>query len=198
MRKTNALMAICVITAMASSGVQAATVSAGSGLLDMSPGQSRMLEITVASDTAIFGYTLQLQITPQAGALGSLTFDATTSDWGDPGSLIPSAKRDPTFTDKKLVGTDLFATTNTSDLSAIIPVAGTNDTLLRAALLSSADASGYWTVSFVSGVTVLSDGNFQSIPANWGTATVFVPEPISLAVLAVGGLMVGVRRLRRS
>ena len=171
------------------------------GSIPMAPDSLMLFDLMVASDTPIFGYTLRLSITPEPGATGSVVLDATASDWGDPANLIEGAgeTRDPDFTLLKMAGddpNDLFATTNTEDLSTVLPVAGVNDLLLRAAVISSPDALGTWTIDFVGGVTVLSDGSFQSISATWGAATIFVPEPSCLAILACCSVLLARRRSR--
>jgi hypothetical protein len=188
------VLGLLVLGMIAPDNTAGAIVSIRPDSPTMLPDDSLTLEIAVDSSDAIFGYTLQLTLTPEASAEGTLSFDVGNSDWGDPVSLIEPTKRDATFTELKLNGDDLFANTNTSDLSAVVPVAGINDILLRATIVSSSDAYGWWTLSFVPGVSVLSDVNFRPIDAAWDTERIFVPEPATLAVLVSGSLLALRRR----
>ncbi len=149
------------------------------------------------SVTPLFGYSLQLEIVPLAGAIGSLTIDAAASSFFDSRNLITAAglMRDPVFSVLQSTPTGMFLSTNTSDLSTITAVPGLNDALAQIVFRASDDASGQFEVRFADG-TALSDGQgfavgFMSQPL---TISVVVPAPGVLALGAAGFVTASPRR----
>ncbi len=184
---------------------RAATVSAVAEPAQVTSGETAVVTVRVSSSVAIYGYTLRMRLTPEEGATGAVTFNAAESTFGDPEALIGEALRAENFTEIKLADSDLVVSTNTEDQSAVKP-ASKRDVLVRAALTTSADATGTWTLEFVSPVSVLADGSFEAIETEWGTATVAVTSPSSggcccgSAAPVLGALLIGATALvcRRS
>jgi len=163
------IFGVCLVgwAAMAT-GVQAATtVSFDAVPVQTQASQVMVVTVRVSSDAAIFGYTLRIDLTAEAGATGTVNFDVANCTYGDSEGLIGSALRDAAFSEIKLVDGDLLVSTNTSDLSAVMPVAGTNDVLASIVLTASADAAGTWTLGFVQPVSALSGADFGELEVTW-------------------------------
>ena len=140
--------------------------------------QVMVVTVRVSSDAAIFGYTLRIDLTPGAGATGTVSFDVGSCTYGGSEALIGSALRDAGFSEIKLIDGDLLVSTNTSDLSAVMPVAGTKDVLASIVLTASADAEGTWTLGFVQPVSALSGADFGELQVTWLGATLQI-SPVS-------------------
>lgn len=138
------------------------------------PGQTATLTVRVTSAEPVFGYTLRLKPVAHPGATGWLALRADAANWGGDQALIGPDLRDPTFSEIKMVGDDLVVSANTSDASAVTPVAGSGDVLVQATIESSNDASGTWQLECVRPTSVLSDTEFEAIPASWNVATLDV------------------------
>ncbi len=170
------VFAVGVVTG--SKGVLATpTVTIAAEPNPVTQGNGTLLTIRLSPETAIFGYTLQLHATRQDGSVGTVAFDPAGSDFGGGQALIPDSLRDGGFTSLTLMGNDLLCSTNTNNLSTVTPVVGTNDVLLRASLVASADAVGRWVIGVVRPPSVLGDPTGNEIPATWETATVEVVAP---------------------
>jgi hypothetical protein len=148
--------------------VQAATtVSFDTVPVQTQASQVMVVTARVSSDAAVFGYTVRISLTAGADATGTVSFDVANCTYGGSEALIGSALRDAGFSEIKLVDGDLLVSTNTSDLSAVLPVAGTNDGLASIVLTASADAAGTWTLGFVQPVSALSGADFEGLDVTW-------------------------------
>lgn len=184
------LFAAVLCLSLSASAWADAVVRVEPSAVGLQPGETVTVTVKVESDVPIFCYTLELKATPRPGATGSVSFDPNTSDWGDPQNLIVGGgkTRDPEFTILMPSGDDpnhLFVNTNTDDLSAVLPVEGVNDILVRVALTASQDAEGGWDIGFVDGVSVLGDDTFRPIPTTWQGTGLGVPALYTLDLTVV-------------
>jgi hypothetical protein len=163
----------------------------------LAPGGSGSALVTLSTDGSaphFFGYSLALLIVPDAGALGSASFDLEdlidesrtnlATDW----NLIAAypAPLDPFFTVVWPDGPNgVFINANIDlfdprapDFVTIVP--GVNDVLAEIVVDASADASGTFSI-VVGPATGLSDPNGFSIPYVWtvGKIVIDVTPPTS-------------------
>ena len=165
--------------------------------LDVLPGESVAgLALLDESVTPVFGYSLEIEIVPLEGSMGTLTVDTVATNFFDSRNLISQggAMRDAMFSVIQPTEVGVFISTNTADLSTVTAAPGVNDALAQVVFAASADAFGDFEVRFGSG-TALSDG--LGFPVEHATQTLtitVIPAPASIGLLLGAG---EIRRRRR-
>jgi len=165
--------------------------------------------------TPLFGYSLDIDIAPAAGATGAVSVDLSLTNFFDSMNLITAAgaTRDPLFSAISDTGDGgAFLSTNTADLSTVTASAGFNDVLAELVFTSTADASGDFTVS-LGPVSALSDAlgfpvafTFAPLTITVGAASPppppppgqIVPLPTPFALTLAGLTPVALLRRRRN
>lgn len=148
--------------------------------------------------TPLTGYTLDLDVTPLAGAVGSLTGNAGLSNFYPPRNLI---EKDPTETLHPLfsviapqVDGGLFVNAQSfSGLPVDLALPGYSDVLAQVYFNVPANALGSFQISLGS-ATTLFDGS-HAVPYDADVLNVeVVPEPTGWVVSALGTLLAARRR----
>jgi hypothetical protein len=168
------------------------TVEAGTnGIL---PGTTFDVLFTIhdQESTPLFGYSLDINIVPEAGASGLLSANIDLTNFFDSQNLITAAgaTRDPLFSD--IMGTNnggVFITTNAQSGETVLAEEGVNDVLAQVFFDVSADAFGEFTVELGPASTV-GTVDFEYVPH---TFTV-VPEPSTLFICLAGVAAIRKRR----
>lgn len=148
--------------------------------------------------TPLFGYSLDINIVPLAGSVGTVDVDLLSTNFFDARNLITAGGRvrDPTFSDIIDTGDGgVFITTNTDDNSTVLPIVGVNDVLAEVVFSVSPDALGDFSIELGEG-SALSDGNAFPIDFTFTPGIISViPEPSSLSMLLfLGVYLLGRRR----
>lgn len=151
--------------------------------------------------TPVIGYSLEIDLTPVGTSFGTLTADASLSNFFDSQNLISAggAAIDPQFsTILDQGGGGIFVTAITEDLSAVLATKGVNDVLVQILFRASDDAAigDEFLIEF--GInTALSDSNAFPVPFEISSGLVrVVPEPMTacLILTAIGILTRKVRK----
>ena len=136
----------------------------------------RLLFVIDSAGIPFFGYSLDIDIAPVGPTTGSLVPNVSLTNFFDAQNLITAggATRDPLFSViQGAADGGVFASTNTSDASAILPVTGVNDVLIELVLDAGANASGEFRVEFGPG-TAFAGANGQPVPLALSSASVVV------------------------
>ena len=142
--------------------------------------------------TPLFGYSLDINIVPDADAVGILSANIDLTNFFDDQNLITAggAIRDPIFSDIMGVGDGgVFITANTQDGSTVLAVLGVNDVLAQVFFDVSPDAFGDFTIE-LGPASAIGTADFDFTPR---TFTV-VPEPSTLLLCLAGVAVVRWRR----
>jgi len=158
--------------------------------------------------TPLLSYTLDVNIVPQSGSMGTVPANVPATNFFDARNLITAggAMRDPFFSVIQDNGNGgVSVTTITSDLSTVQAVDNVNDVLAQVLFDVPQDALGDFSIELASG-SVLVDGNAASVPFAFTPGTIHVMNPIpavsewSMMVLALlvvtAGCLVFVKRAR--
>lgn len=148
------------------------------------------------STTALFGYSLAIEVTPIGGATGTLAVDLALTNFFDARNLITAAgsERDPVFSIILPTSDGAFISTNTADFSGVTAATGVNDVLAQVFFRASANATGSFEVRLATG-TALSDT--QGFPVDFSSSPIairVVPSPGVAVMMLPVALM---RRRRR-
>ena len=141
------------------------------------------------NSTPILSYTLDVNIVPQSGSMGTVTANVSMTNFYDVRNLITAggAMRDPFFSVIQDNGGGVSVTTITSDLSTVQAVVNVNDVLAQVFLDVPPDALGDFTIELASG-SVLVDGNAATVLFSFTPGTIRVTN--SIPALSEWGMMV--------
>ena len=140
--------------------------------------------------TPILSYTLDVNIVPQSGSLGTVTANVSATNFYDVRNLISAggAMRDPFFSViQDNGGGGVSVTTITSDLSTVQAVDKVNDVLAQVFFDVPQDALGDFSIELGSG-SVLVDGNAATVPFSFTPGTIRVTN--SIPAVSEWGMMV--------
>ena len=140
--------------------------------------------------TPILSYTLDVNIVPQSGSMGTVTANVSMTNFYDIRNLITAdgAVRDAFFSViQDNGGGGVSVTTITSDLSTVQAVDNVNDVLAEVFFDVPQNALGDFTIELASG-SVLVDGNAASIPFSFTPGTIQVSN--SIPAMSEWGTMV--------
>jgi hypothetical protein len=151
--------------------------------------------------TPILSYTLDVNIVPQSGSIGTVTANVAMTNFHDVRNLITAggAMRDPFFSmieDNDSGGVSI--TTITADFSTVVAVDNVNDVLAQVFFDVPPDALGDFTIA-LEAASILVDGNASPVPFAFTLGTIRVTNSIpavsewgmivlSLLVLAAGSV----------
>lgn len=127
--------------------------------------------------TPILGYSLDVQVIPKLGAIGSVAADVTATNFFDDRNLITAAgeTRDPFFSLIQDGGNGgIFINTITEDNSTVVAVDNVNDVLAEVFIQVSSDACGDFEL-VLGAASALSDGNAIAIPYSYTNGIVRLP-----------------------
>ncbi len=141
------------------------------------------------NDDPLVAYSLDLIAQPQSGAIGSMVGNASSSNFLAPFNVISQGggQLDPLLSFiVDTIGDGVFFNAVNEGFEPVMPAApGVNDGLALAAFDVSPGASGNFTIRL--GIaSVLVGETFTPVPFETRTLTVFVPEPGTLALVAMG------------
>jgi hypothetical protein len=213
LRRFLAMIAVTTLVLIGSSVVRADVINLGTGLSLNWTSSSDFLTIPLTnsapSGTQILaGWDLKLQIVPQAGATGTLSFNNSNTGIKYPANNVladpsPNVARNPSsgsVTQIQLDGVD-------DSGNNVVPASGTN---LVALSFNSAGASGDftlqavqnggstdWTDSLANGTAYGNAGNGATIVLGTIHVPSAAPEPASLMLGALSALGVAGYRWRR-
>lgn len=159
---------------------------------------SILFRISQAEPTPVFGYSLDIDVLAGPGSSGAIVVDIDFTNFFDEQNLITAGggTRDALASEIVANTSGVFISTNTDDLSSIIPVEGVNDVLAQVYFDISTDASGVFAIE-LGRASVLSDANGLPIEFDFTPASItVVPEPSTL-FLALLGIGILARRQRR-
>ena len=148
--------------------------------------------VTDSASEPLGGYTISLQITPQGGAVGDVSFTGATDV---PGELIDSTAG-PFFGDPN----GFVFITDVTDSGGTVPLA--DEGLFNLSFLIDANTEGVFDVSFLFTPpgSELQDGAGLPVTTDFmdGSITVTVPEPGTAVILLCGAIMLLIRRRQAS
>lgn len=181
MRNTIILASAALATSQAA---RAGTMLFEPGSTVYAAGGSGSVVIRLADVTApLFGYSLDLRISPAAGADGTIVADLARTHFFDSENLISAggATRDPLFSVILPTARGVFISSNTSDGSAVSAEPGVNDVLAELFFTISADAEGEFLID-LGPASVLSGpgGNpvaFEFTPLKFMVVGNVIPAP---------------------
>jgi len=176
---TNAPAAIAAVT----------TVTVPTFLMAKDSSEDFFLTLSADQPETLEGFTLIVNIVPQAGAVGSVEFTAVTEPAVDYVFAGNSAGFGGQVNTPTQAGA--FDTTNSGSVTFSMPPVNA----VMFTVQSSADAQGFWDLEIDTGTFAL-DGRGADASENLVNGMVEVPEPTTLSLLALGGLAL-VRRRRR-
>lgn len=164
---------------------------------------SLLARLSANNQIPLFGYSLNVDLTPSAGAIGDVIGDPTASNFYVQQNLITQGggTLHPVLSLILAPGDDgLFVNgVNHIPVPVSLSVPGVNDILAELVFDTSDDALGFFTFDLGPG-SVLSHVPNQEVPFDILTTQVEiipVPEPSTLAGLIFMGLFVGGRGLKR-
>lgn len=133
------------------------------------PGVTEYFMVRIeANTTPLFGYSLDIDIRPEAGATGSLWADVQLTNLYESENIITAggASLDPVFTVILDTGDGgVFISANTQDSSTVLAQAGVNDVLAQIWVRATVHATGLYTID-LGPATALSDAN--GFPVDYG------------------------------
>jgi len=164
------------------------------------PGQTvSVLFLLRDNTTPLVGYSLEVAAVADAGAVGSVTADVTSTNFFDVQNLITAcspaicptgAIRDPLFSviaDNGSGGVTID--TLTADFSTVLAVDGVNDVLAQVFFDVPLDALGDFTVQLGSSSTLI-DGNAVAVSFAFTPGTIRVLEPATVPTVSEWGMFV--------
>ena len=125
-----------------------------------------MLFLLQQNTTPLFGYSLDIDIVPAAGATGSVTVNVGLTNFFEVRNLITAggAELDPLFSVILDTGDGgVFVSANTADGSTVLAVDDVNDVLVEVFFEASPDAGGDFMIELGPG-SALSDGSGFAVP----------------------------------
>ncbi len=125
-----------------------------------------MLFLLRQNTTPLFGYSLDIDIVPAAGATGSVTVNVGLTNFFEVRNLITAggAVLDPLFSVILDTGDGgVFVSANTADGSTVLAVDDVNDVLVEVFFEASPDADGDFMIELGPG-SALSDGSGFAVP----------------------------------
>ena len=135
--------------------------------LQLCVGQTEsMLFLLRLNTTPLFGYSLDIDIVPAAGATGSVTVNVGLTNFFEVRNLITAggAELDPLFSVILDTGDGgVFVSANTADGSTVLAVDDVNDVLVQVFFEASPDAGGDFMIELGPG-SALSDGSGFAVP----------------------------------
>jgi len=126
--------------------------------------------------TGLFGYSLDVQFVPTAGAMDSVNADIDQTNFFDVQNLIIAggATMDPIFSVILDPGDGgVFVSANTDDGSTVMAVDDVNDVLAQVFFKACPNASGEFSI-VLGPASALSDGNGFPVPFTFTPATIVV------------------------
>lgn len=181
--------AVCALPLLAVGPAIAEIIQPEVNSLPVEPGETaRALYLLTENQTPLFGYSLELEVVPCPGATGSVTIDASATNFFDARNLITAAgqMRDPAFSTISERPFGAFVSTNVLGDQLVLAVPGVNDALAEVAFRASADATGKFEVRLRTG-TALSDGQGFAVPFESMILSInVVPTPMSTLLLLAG------------
>ncbi len=142
--------------------------------------------------TPLSSYTVDVDITPESGAVGTVTANAGFTNFFDQQNFITAsgATRDPFFSVIADNGTGgVSVTTNTDDFSTVQAVDDVNDVLAQVFFDVPLDAVGDFTIQLTSS-SALIDGNGASVSFTTTPGTIRVIDPATIPTVSEWGVIV--------
>ncbi|MCG8407756.1 MAG: hypothetical protein MI923_21360 [Phycisphaerales bacterium] len=178
--------------------VHAEVVSVESKSLTITQGQIISIIFRLDENTTpLLGYSLDIDVTPDINALGTIESDLMATNFFDSENLITAAGlvRDPIFSQIVDPGDGgVFITTNTADLSTVIAVSGVNDALAEVVFRAPEDALGRFIVD-LGPASFLSDENVNAVSFDYDPVTLnVIPEPQSSLLCCLVFAAIAARR----
>jgi len=182
-------VAVAALT-LCAQGANATAVFPESSSVQTAPGSTVSVKWFIQSDIPLLGYSLAIERqTPITRDFASVEIDAALTNFFDPQNLITAGgeTRDPLFSVINPDGSGgVFISTNTEDLSTVLPVPGVNNVLGEVVFNIGADAKGDWVFKLGS-ASALADENGSAVPFDAATLTIsIIPSPGSLLCILCG------------
>jgi hypothetical protein len=196
--QSHEVVAALIAVGFATHSGMAEVIRPDSSLIIVQPGESFSIRYLLAeSQTPLFGYSLDLNVSTDSRSVGSVSINADASSFFDQRNLFTAGglSRDPLTS---LILSDgfggVFVSSNASTWSSVTAETGVNDALAELVFEVSADAFGDFTFA-LGGGSVLSDRFGNSVGFSSESLTVrIVPAPGPTLALLLG---VAVARSRR-
>ncbi len=178
-------------TAQAVAGTERIIVEAP--IITAFPGQTvSVLFLLRDNTTPLSGYTVDLDIVADAGAVGTVTANVGLTNFFDQQNLITAggATRDPLFSVIGENGTGgVSVTTFTDDFSSVLATDDVNDVLAQVFFDVPSDALGDFTIQLGSSSTLV-DGIGASVTFTLTPGTIRVLDPATIPTVSEWGMIV--------
>jgi len=141
------------------------------------------------NETPLFGYSLEIDVVPQTGALGNVAVQVGGTNFFDLRNVVTGSggMRDPLLS--HILDTEdggVFITTNTHDGGTVLAMPSVNDVLAQVAFEANQDAIGDFDI-VLSESTAFSNSVGENVPYVFeGFAIHVVPEPSALLMGSMG------------
>ncbi len=157
----------------------------------VSGGTAEVLFLIQNNTTALLGYSLDVEIEPIAGAMGTVTVDVSATNFFEVQNLITAggAELHPDFSVIIDPGDGgVFVNAITSDNSTVLAADGINDVLAQVFFDASADACGDFVIQ-LGPASALADGDAFPVPFGFTPGMISVRAPPCPADLTSDGIV---------